>query len=190
MSIKILVHTLAAASLLAWAAGARAEEDAALAITANGTPVVELFRERNGTVRYQLNDDLALGMSLGVSPIRLTDHAGSLGDRWLPVFDLYEGEPSSMRLIEQSERESAGRRWFWTVGTHTNLVTGDSFDIGSDLVQHFSLQTKAGFLIPLGRRWLLGGAVTLDHVPTATDALSPRGEGTAVGAFLGLEFNY
>ena len=69
----------------------------------------------------------------------------------------------------------------------------DAFDIGADLAQHFSLQTKAGFLIPLGRRWLLGGALTVDHVPESaaeTAPEEPRAEGTSVGAFLGLEFNY
>lgn len=177
---------------LAACAAPLAADDAAVAITANGTPVVELYRNRDGSVRYQLNDDLALGMSLGLSPIRLArgDDPVSTGGRWLPVFDLYPDDAQPLALPEQSEREARARRWFWTVGSHTNLVAGDSFDFESDLAQHFSLQTKAGFLIPLGRRWLFGGALTLDHVPGDVVPADPRGSGTSVGAFLGLEFSY
>ncbi len=193
MSKPLLIAALTAVAVLGTAA-ARADEGAALAITANGTPVVELFRERDGSVRYQLNDDLAMGMSLGLSPIRLTDGANARGARWLPMFDLYEEtRPPALHQPGPLARDARERRWFWTVGSHTNLVAGDAFDTTADLAQHFSLQTQAGFLIPLGRRWLLGGALTVDHVPDAAAEnapAEPRTEGTSIGAFLGLEFNY
>jgi hypothetical protein len=197
MSRNRLIHVLGVlALLLTSSAATQAADSASLAITANGKTVVELYRNLDGSVRYQLNDELALGMSLGVSPIRLTERAdaGASGERWLPVFDLYVGARGADRLLpDQSEREAFGRRWFWTVGSNSNLVAADQFDFRSDFAQHFSLQTKAGFLIPLGRRLLLGGALTLDHVSSASDRPEPGSaheRGTSVGAFLGLEFNY
>ncbi|GJL81284.1 MAG: hypothetical protein DHS20C01_09180 [marine bacterium B5-7] len=188
----LLVTGLIASSIVV----ADSFDGTSFAITANGAPVIERYTDNAGRVRYQLDADAALGMSLGLLPVstdRINNH--HLNSRWLPVFDLYSNDNASQispyRLPEQSERRVAGARWFWTVGTDTNLALTDEFDIQRDLTRHFSLQSKAGFLIPLGQRWLLGGALTLDrtldrsNVPGFGDP-----SGTSVGAFLGVEFTY
>ena len=175
---------------------ARAAEDtsATIAITANGNPVAELYRGADGTFRYAIDDDIALGMSLGVSPINLTRRVGadSPNNRWLPSFDAYR-EPASASAIGDGPmlREPRKRQWFWTIGVNDNFVGDDDINVRSELFQNFSLQTKAGFLVPLGRSWLLGGAITVDHVHepgSPASAVSPS-RGTDVGAFLGVEFN-
>jgi hypothetical protein len=166
-----------------------------IAITSNGNPVAELYRGADGSFRYAINDDIALGMSLGVSPIHLTRRAGAENrtSRWAPVFNLYR-EPRDPSGLGDGPliREARTRQWFWTIGTNTDFVGGDELYVQSDLLQDFSLQTKAGFLVPLGRRWLLGGAITLDHSAKDDDTIdgSARAGGTDIGAFLGVEFNY
>lgn len=185
----LLMLASLAGGAAAWADGERAS----MAITANGTPVVELFRNADGSLRYQLNDDLTLGMSLGLYPLHRTDHArnGSANSRWLPVFDLFNSaDAAGFLLPDLSARTARTGQWFLTVGSNAGSGS-DAFDFQADLARHFSLQTKAGFLMPLGRRWLLGGALTLDHAPGAgEDAASLSSPGTSVGAFLGIEFNY
>lgn len=184
--------------LLLLLAGGNAQADdgrgPTVAITANGSPVMELYRNPDGGLRYQLNNDLALGMSLGISPIRLANRVDSWSgaSRWLPVFDLNRTtqQPDSL-LLDQSRREARQRQWFVTLGSSSGDI-GDGFDFQSDLAAHFSLQTKAGFLIPFGRRWLLGGAFTLDHSPedVGISRFSQQRGGTSMGAFLGIEFSY
>jgi hypothetical protein len=178
---------------LAVFAPARADQGsgAAAAGADNRTPVLELYRTDNGTARYQLDNDWLLGMSLGVSPVDLADQARRWGalDRWRPDFDLYAGS-------DRPDLRSLGAyrvRWFWIVGSSHDFDGRDGFDFKVDLLTHFSLQTKAGFLVPFGNRWLFGGAITLDRAlngrPASTLAPQDRSN-TSAGAYLGFKLAY
>ena len=186
---------LALAALAAQPVAAGQDDGTTVAITANGLTLVELYRDDDGSLRYQINDDVALGMSMGLAPPGLVVRPGAPGfnARWLPLFDLYrEPSPDAYLLPEQSIREARARRWFWSLGTHGAALSDDGFDFRYDLARNFSLQGKAGFLVPLGRRWVLGGALTLDHVSGYDGFVDPAAPaaGTSVGAFLGIEFSY
>ena len=168
-------------------------------ITQNGYPVLELYGA-NDEFRYRLNDDWLLGLSLGISPKDLINgHDGfSMASRWLPHFNTH-------RLLELSQSKPfaalpRGRiRWYWTVGTFSDgLALGEprseSWDMKSDFISQFSLQTKTGFIVPFGERWLLGGALTINRTlnprdldTAATAGVRHRG---GAGAYLGLELKY
>ncbi len=133
--------------------------------TGTGAPVLELYRSDDGHVRYQLNNDWLLGMSLGVSPVDLADDPRRRRplDKWRPDFDVYDFSNRSRDVADLQLRRPQRIRWFWTIGSMQDFYSDDRFDFRWDLLQHFSLETKAGFLVPFGNRWLLGGAITLDR---------------------------
>lgn len=167
-----------------------------VAIIADGAPVLELYRTDNGRLRYELNNDWLLGMSLGVSPIQLTDSHTTVS-KWVAHFDLFETLHASDRSPFDSLPGPPRRiRWFWTVGSSSYLADEsflvNRFNFRSDLVRHFSLQTKAGFVLPFGDHWLFGGALTVDRridSGSAESVVGPEDE-TSTGAYFGMRFRY
>lgn len=167
-----------------------------VAVVADGVPVLELYRTDSGRLRYELNNDWLLGISLGVSPIQLTDSHTTVS-KWAAHFDLFETLHAADRSPVDSLLESPRRiRWFWTIGSSSYLADGsflvDRFDFRTDLVRHFSLQTKAGFVMPFGNHWLFGGALTVDRRIDSGSTESAVGvaDETSAGAYFGMRFSY
>jgi hypothetical protein len=186
-------HIIALAAL-ATAPASYGDSDHILTATSNGAPVLELYRSDDGRVRYQLNNDWLLGMSLGVSPLDLADDPRRRPlDKWRPHFDGYDFSDRSRVITDLALGRPQRIRWFWTIGSTQDFYSDDPFDFRWDLLQHFSLETKAGFLVPFGNRWLFGGAITLDrnmddHPSTALPSKSDSK--TAAGAYVGFKLAY
>lgn len=166
-----------------------------LTATNNGAPVLELYRSADGRVRYQLNNDWLLGMSLGVSPVDLADDPRRRRplDKWRPDFGMYDFSDRPREITDLARRHPQRIRWFWTIGSTQDFNDDDTFDFRWDLLQHFSLETKAGFLVPFGNRWLFGGAITLDHNiddHPSTELPSKSDSKSAAGAYVGFKLAY
>ncbi len=166
-----------------------------LTATSDGAPVLELYRSNDGRVRYQLNNDWLLGMSLGVSPVDLADDPRRWRplNKWRPDFDVYDFSDRPHKITDLALGRPQRIKWFWTIGSTQDFYSDDRFDFRWDLLQHFSLETKAGFLVPFGNRWLFGGAITLDrnmgdHPSTALPRKSDSK--TAAGAYVGFKLAY
>ncbi len=164
--------------------------DLGVALTHNGQPVLELFGSEQNP-RYRLSDDWLLGVSLGVSPKDLLNPTANRRPAgiWAPHFDVHRA------VATRDARGKGGLRWYWTTGVFSLLPPAHSYDaaeidIRSDLLTSFSLQTKAGFVVPFGERWLLGGAITFDRaLDTDVSEGAIPGKSRA-GAYVGLEYNY
>ncbi len=179
--------------------GAQAAQNAGndQANTRNGSPVLELYRTDDGHLRYQLNNDWLLGMSLGVSPVDLADHTRGWRplDKWRPPFGLYDLSTRSPGAANPPVVNLRRVRWFWTIGSTHDLGGDNPFDVKWDVLQRLSAHTQAGFLVPFGERWLFGGAVTLDREMSSQSSPAVSGKRTAesktsAGAYLGFELAY
>ena len=164
--------------------------DLSVALTHNGQPVLELFGSEHKP-RYRLSDDWLLGISLGVSPKDLLDPATNRRPTgiWAPHFDVHRA------VATRDGRGEGGLRWYWTTGVFSPLPPAHSYDraeidIRSDLLTRFSLQTKAGFVVPFGERWLVGGAITFDRALDADASERATTSKSRAGAYFGLEYNY
>ena len=164
--------------------------DLSVALTHNGQPVLELYGSKHKP-RYRLSDDWLLGVSLGVSPKDLLDpstHRRPAGI-WAPHFDVHRA------VASHYVRDEGGLRWYWTTGVLAPLPPahfygGAEIDIRSDLLARFSLQTKAGFVVPFGERWLVGGAITFDRALNTHVSERTAPGNSRAGAYFGLEYNY
>ncbi|MDH3690050.1 MAG: hypothetical protein OEU36_11295 [Gammaproteobacteria bacterium] len=194
--IGTVVPMLLLTLLCGQAIGAEKSNGNTVAVTANGAPVFEIHRTKSGRIRYELNNEWLLGMSLGVTPMHLVDSRPS-STALAPHFDLYDilhaPEARSFAALSKSHRKI---RWYWTIGS-TNYLTDQSpinhsFDFRSDLVRHFSLQTKAGFVMPFGDHWLLGGALSADkRIDDGSMTFVDEAEDdTSAGAYLGIRLTY
>ncbi len=179
-------------------------------VAAGGAAIVERYRSEAG-VHYALSDDWLISLSLGISPADLADRPlpWSPNTRWLPHFAAYQAEPAQARHTADAPPTPAPERsvqWFWTIGTDSRSAFRRSaatpsvshpLDIRSDFIAEFSLQTKAGFVLPVGKRLLLGGALTLDrriaedslHLDPTTDYL-PGDDDSDAAAYVGVEWKY
>lgn len=170
-----------------------------VAITANSQPILELHRA-NGSIRYQIDEDWLLGLGLGISPIDLARNRYRIrGLRWLPHFELFES-----RYLRAQENRVGARwfgktvQWYWTFGPDSSFETdylerSDRLDFRSDLLHHYSLQTKAGFIVPFGKHWLFGGAVTFDRVIQGGShnlGQSDNNRDASAAAYLGIKRSY
>jgi hypothetical protein len=136
-------------------------------------PILELYRSGEDRVRYELDSDWLLGISEGITALDVRDIASAPQDtrnRWAPQFELYDlsepAMPNDMGLWTDTVRR--GTQWFWTMDGITSTLNGpaaglDAFSISRDFIEYFSLQTKAGFVMPLGVHWRLGGALSLEQ---------------------------
>lgn len=158
--------------------------------------VVEFHWNPDGAIRYELNEDIVLGMSLALPPLRILGgrDRDSVDTRWHPVFNLLsQAEQSAAFLLpEQSSRPSWRTRWFLTFGARQAWSHDDDFSIQEDFSRHFSLRTQAGFLAPIGGHWVVGGAITVEHLfdDGARNRAAQGAGGVATGAYLGVKFRY
>lgn len=188
--LLILLTAILAPSQVAADVGSRTS----VAIISDNQPVIELRRNSNGSLRFELNQDLMLGMSLGINPTGVANPLQvAPGDRrWHPVFDLLASPPrkSGFLLPEYKSLPSRQTRWFLTFGSHSKRNYEDPFNFQDDLSRHFSLQSKAGFVVPIGKRVVVGGAITLNYDLDDGDLHRYRGDSTSTGAYLGLKVYY
>jgi len=170
-----------------------------VAVTVNDSPVLEVSRSENGRVSYELSNDWLLGMSMGISPISLAA-SNSITER-ATHFDLYESRQSSSKETVQIPAADIDKiSWFWTFGsTQDYAVEGAAssgiYDVQLDILSRFSLQTKAGFVVPFGKKWLFGGGVLIergigDYLPAVMPGTEPDKWETTLGTFFGLKFSY
>jgi hypothetical protein len=191
----LIIRRIIALAAIATAPATYGDNGQIVTAAGDGAPVLELYRSDDGQFRYQLNNDWLRGMSLGVSPVDLADdrRRSRPMDKWRPDFDVYDFSDRSREITDLARERPQTIRWFWTIGSTRDFYSDDPFDFSWDLLQHFSLETKAGFLMPFGNRWLFGGAITLDRtIDDHSSAALPRKSDskTAAGAYVGFKLAY
>lgn len=198
-SIGLLVALTTAIGI---SAGARANDrDVGTRSSYGAVPILELYRGGGDRVRYELDSDWLLGISEGITALDVRDAPGALQNtqnRWAPQFELYDLSEPAMPDDAGiwTDTELRGTQWFWTMDGITNTITGpatglEAFNVGRDFIEYFSLQTKAGFVMPLGVHWRLGGALSLEQ---AIGGDRPERDGTfrrpAAAIYFGLHRRY
>lgn len=192
---------------LAGGAVAFETDDASLAITDSVAPVIERYHSKDG-VHYLVSDEWLHSLTLGVSLADLNERPlpWSRNNRWLPHFEFYRNRSRDRAGSAWDERTENRMQWFWTFGMENrSLLDVDihsdlsmlPIDIRSDFISEYSLQTKAGFVVPFGKRWLIGGALTVDRKLADGGLLLDQGVDypyadydTDAAAYVGIEWKY
>jgi hypothetical protein len=192
-SLNKILLLLTAALLLN--SGAFADESGAgrIALLSDDMPVVEFHRNSSGSFRSELNSDLLLGMSLGISPAGVANAIdfASGNRRWHPVFNLLAAATQQSNLLLPEHNSHLSRRsiWYLAFGRRFSASNDVSFSIQDDFSRNFSLQSKAGFLVPIGKSTTIGATITLDYQVTNNPRAKRRSRdnSASTGAYLGLK---
>ncbi|MFT5112077.1 MAG: hypothetical protein ACI8P9_001400 [Parasphingorhabdus sp.] len=160
-----------------------------IALSANGHPLARLARSKDGKIRYQLNQDNILGMSLGLSPMALSNRinevsAGSGIDfENLPVFSV-----TDIRN-RWTDGKSTGLQLHWIIGNFQSNSADPSTNFYSDYAANYALFSTIGFSLKMNKRWTLGGALSFEQ-EIENDGISSFSGSGKQGAYLGVEFTY